>query len=192
MVTDTPIEKDKDNYLKVNTKWIIELSELETGTSKKSAGEVKAFLSSQEDTYRKPYGRGMVTSKRPSVCCATVNRDDYLVDETGSRRFPTITLGDKKIDISIIEKDRDSIWKAAVLAYEAGESCYLSEEDEKLSESYITRLINEKISIYSGLQVGQELHYVQITSQQIKQYVDQMLKIEVRLNQQINSWRLLR
>ena len=134
--TDSPFGKDKDNYLKVNTKWIIELSELETVTSKKSAGEVKAFLSSQEDTYRKPYGRGMVTSKRPSVCCATVNRDDYLVDETGSRRFPTITLGDKKIDISIIEKDRDSIWKAAVLAYEAGEKCYLSAEDEKLSESY--------------------------------------------------------
>ena len=134
--TDTPIGKDKDNYLAVNSKWIIELSELETVTSKKSAGEVKAFLSSQEDTYRKPYGRGMVTSKRPSVCCATVNRDDYLVDETGSRRFPTITLGDEKIDISIIEKDRDSIWKAAVLAYEAGELCYLSAEDEKLSESY--------------------------------------------------------
>ena len=63
--TDTPIGKDKDNYLAVNSKWIIELSELETVTSKKSAGEVKAFLSSQEDTYRQPYGIGMVNSKIP-------------------------------------------------------------------------------------------------------------------------------
>ena len=134
--TDTPIGKDKDNYLAVNSKWIIELSELETVTTKKSAGEVKAFLSSPEDTYRKPYGRGLVTSKRPSVCCATVNKDEFLIDETGSRRFPVIKCGDEKIDISIIEKDRDSIWKAAVLAYEAGDKPYLSSDDEKLSEIY--------------------------------------------------------
>ena len=133
---DTPIGKDKDNYMAVNSKWIIELAELETVTNKKSAGEVKTFLTSQEDTYRKPYGRGMISSKRPSVCCATVNRDDFLVDETGSRRFPTITLGDNKIDIPVIKKDRDSIWKAAVLAYEAGELCYFSESDQKLIETY--------------------------------------------------------
>ena len=134
--TDTPIGKDKDNYLAVNSKWIIELAELETVTTKKLAGDVKNFLTSTEDTYRPPYGRDMVTSKRPSVCCATVNRDDFLVDETGSRRFPTITLGDKKIDVSVVRKDRDSIWKAAVLAYEAGEICYFSESDQKLIETY--------------------------------------------------------
>ena len=134
--TDTPIGKDKDNYLAVNSKWIIELSELESVTTRRSAGEVKAFLSSAEDTYRKPYGRGLVTSKRPSVCCATVNKDEFLIDETGSRRFPVIQCSSEKIDISIIEKDRDSIWKAAVLAYEAGEKPYLNEEDEKLSEIY--------------------------------------------------------
>ena len=134
--TDTPIGKDKDNYMAVNSKWIIELSELESVTTKRSAGEVKAFLSSAEDTYRKPYGRGLVTSKRPSVCCATVNKDEFLIDETGSRRFPVILCTDEKIDISIVEKDRDNIWKAAVLAYEAGEKPYLNEEDEKLSETY--------------------------------------------------------
>tara|TARA_Y100000589_G_C26661097_1_gene429995 strand:- start:175 stop:285 length:111 start_codon:yes stop_codon:yes gene_type:complete len=35
------------------------------------------------------------------------------VDETGSRRFPAITMGDKKFDVSFARKDSDSIWKAA-------------------------------------------------------------------------------
>ena len=109
---------------------------MESVTTRRSAGEVKAFFFFFEDTYRKPYGRGLVTSKRPSVCCATVNKDEFLIDETGSRRFPVIQCSSEKIDISIIEKDRDSIWKAAVLAYEAGEKSYLNEEDEKLSEIY--------------------------------------------------------
>ena len=135
--SDTPQSKDKDIYMLLNTCWIYEFAELENVTTKKEAGELKALLSSATDSYRPPYGRGIVKSQRPSVFCASVNKDMFLTDETGSRRFHVIHLDEgKKINNKVTVQDRDSIWKAAVLAYEAGEKSYLNEEDEKLSEIY--------------------------------------------------------
>ena len=64
----------------------------------------------------------------------SVNTADFLRDPTGNRRFWVIPLGGKHLDLDLVRRDRDRIWKAAHLAYEAGRLPMLSPEHEAESE----------------------------------------------------------
>ena len=76
-------------YEAVQGKFGCELEELRAtvgeGTRKESA--VKAFISGRNDHYRRPYDRR--TSDNPRTCCfvGTTNRDRFLTDPTGNRRW---------------------------------------------------------------------------------------------------------
>jgi predicted P-loop ATPase len=131
---DTPNE-DKDLKLAIQTCWIYEIAELETKTGNKEAGAIKALLSSSVDMFRVPYGTGIEEHPRPSILVGSCNRDDFLRDSTGSRRFWVINLAQnpakgEQIDIKKLEKDRDSIWKAAVIAYRAGREPVLNSKSQ--------------------------------------------------------------
>lgn len=132
---DTPND-DKDLKLTIQTCWVYELAELETKTNNKEAGAIKALLSSSVDTFRVPYGVGIEDHPRPSILVGSCNRNDFLRDETGSRRFWVIDLPhdpDKgqRIDVHKVRQDRDQIWKAALLAYRAGRLPILSPEQQR-------------------------------------------------------------
>jgi predicted P-loop ATPase len=132
---DTPND-DKDLKLAIQTCWIYELAELETKTNNKEAGAIKALLSSSVDTFRVPYGVGIEDHPRPSILVGSCNRNEFLRDETGSRRFWVIDLPhdpDKgqRIDVHKVRQDRDRIWKAALLAYRAGRLPILSPEQQR-------------------------------------------------------------
>jgi predicted P-loop ATPase len=63
------------------------------------------------------------------------NRDDFLRDETGSRRFWVIDLPHdpdrgERIDIHKVRQHRDRIWKAALIAYRAGRLPILCPEEQ--------------------------------------------------------------
>ena len=130
---DTPQENEKDLKLAIHTAWIYELAELDTLTSKREAGAVKALLSSATDRFRPPYASGMEWHPRRSILVGTCNRDDFLRDETGSRRFWIIEIPGR-IDCEKIVADRDRIWRAAVLAYRDKKQPYLSHERQAESE----------------------------------------------------------
>jgi predicted P-loop ATPase len=126
---------DKDFLLNVHSKWIYELAELESITNKRAAGELKNTITIRADNFRVPYGRTAEQRKRASVFCGSANTDSFLRDETGSRRYWVVPIeGKEKLNIDAIKKQRDSIWKAAVLAHRSGELPMLSEEQEALSE----------------------------------------------------------
>jgi len=136
---DTPNE-GKDNLLAIQTCWIYELAELETKTGNKEAGAIKALLSSSVDTFRVPYGAGIEEHPRPSILVGSCNRDDFLRDSTGSRRFWVIDLPQDPdqgqcINIPQVRQDRDAIWKAALLAYRAGRLPILSPEHQLASNN---------------------------------------------------------
>jgi len=132
--TSTHTDSDKDFLLNVNSCWVYELAELETITGKKQAGALKNLITTATDVFRPPYGRTPERSDRQSVFCATVNKDQFLRDDTGNRRFWVVPIkGTDQLDRDAITAARDAIWKAAVLAYEAGELPMLSKELEALS-----------------------------------------------------------
>jgi len=133
--TSTIPNDNKDFLLNVHCTWIYELAELESYTNKRAAGELKNTITTRTDNFRVPYGRTNERRKRPSVFCGSVNTDSFLRDETGSRRYWVVPIeGNEKLNIDAIKKNRDSIWKAALMAYRSGEKPMLSDEHEALSE----------------------------------------------------------
>lgn len=130
--TDSVKGTDKDNLLILHQCWCAELAELDHITSKKESGELKAFITTARDDFREPYGR--ISKKRPrqSVLVASVNKEEFLVDETGNRRFWIIPVN-QRIDITLVEKLRNAIWKQAYQAYLQGEQWYLNTVEHELS-----------------------------------------------------------
>ena len=123
---DTAQDNHKDFLMGIHGCWVHELAELDSITSKKEAGALKNDISSSSDYIRIPYLSAHDDFPRQSVFWGTSNRRDFLRDDTGASRFHVIELPhDGKttfIDIDRLKRDRDAIWKAAVLAYRNGES----------------------------------------------------------------------
>lgn len=77
--------------------WIIELAELKSLARTAGGVEsVKRFLTATQDKYRIPYERRADTFYRQCVFAGTTNKDDFLQDETGNRRFLIVRTGVKK------------------------------------------------------------------------------------------------
>lgn len=90
--------RNKDSIMQITSKWIVELGEIGS-TMRKDIDLVKAFISSAVDEFRVPYGRTFTSYPRRTSIAGTVNDAEYLIDETGNRRFLTIPLDDDlKID----------------------------------------------------------------------------------------------
>jgi predicted P-loop ATPase len=126
---------EKDEKLKLRRYWILEFSEFETAYKRKEVEQLKAFLSSRIDSLRRPYGRAIEDFPRTSVFVGSTNRQEFLHDPTGERRYWVIPVS-KKIPIQMLEEERDRIWAGAVAAYKSGEQWWLTpEEDELLAQA---------------------------------------------------------
>lgn len=76
----------------IQGKWIIEIEELLAVLANEKSGtvaeeEAKAFLSCQSEHYRKPYGRHVTDTLRTNIFIGTTNRNEFLTDPTGNRRW---------------------------------------------------------------------------------------------------------
>ena len=125
----------KDSLLIMHRCWIQELSEFDKISSKKAAGEIKAFLTRTTDVFRKPYGEKAESYPRRSVFCGSVNKNSFLLDETGNRRFWVIPIPPQitALDITLLAKEKDGIWATAIEAYQSGEIWWLTHNENKLA-----------------------------------------------------------
>lgn len=124
--------EDKDELAKLSQCWFQELGELDRVTSRKEASVVKAFLSRQADRYRAPYDRSVEPHPRRCVIVGSVNPNEFLVDDTGNRRFQIISI-QGPIDLAKVEELRTQLWCAALSRYKRGDSWILSAEEEKIA-----------------------------------------------------------
>ena len=135
----------KDDLLKLHRSWIMEWAELDHITGRKAAGQIKAFLTTQSDLFRAPYGKAVEANPRRGIVVGSTNRTEgFLVDDTGNRRFwviPTTRHEANPIDTGGLAAERDAIWSAAVHAYRAGAPNYLpldlSLEVNRQNEAYL-------------------------------------------------------
>ncbi|CUJ94795.1 putative P-loop ATPase [Shimia thalassica] len=121
--------KDASEHL--NGKWIIELAEL-TSVWRSNLEDMRRFLTRRVEQYRASYGRLETKAPRRCVFAGTTNRDDYIKDAEGERRF-WIVRCDGVMDIAGVKRDRDQLWAEAVHAYKAGEQWWLSPEMEAVA-----------------------------------------------------------
>ncbi len=126
---------DKDERMICQSKWFIELGEVEQSIKRAQMGKLKQFLTERYDTFRKPYDRKPITIPRSFILVGSTNKQEFLIDETGNRRFWVIDLKEK-IDIEWVEQNRDSIWAAATAAYLEGEPIHLNEVEEEMSNRH--------------------------------------------------------
>lgn len=115
----------KDRFSSLEGAWIYELGELDA-MRKADARALKAFVSSQVDSYRPPFGRNCIDNPRTTVFIGTTNDAEFLVDATGSRRFWVVEVG--QCDPDALNADRAQLWAEAVNAYGAGEQWHLDAE----------------------------------------------------------------
>ena len=113
-------------------KWIVEIGEL-AGMRKAAAESLKSMLSRQTDEARKPYARYREEQPRQSIFIGTTNEENYLIDDTGNRRFLPVRVGG--INIEALKRDRDQLWAEAAEAETRGERTYLTRELTKLAEA---------------------------------------------------------
>lgn len=102
--------------------WIIELAELKSlARTAGGVDSVKRFLTATQDKYRVPYERRADIFLRQCVFAGTTNRDDFLSDETGNRRFLVIEAGvnepTKSLFVPEAMEDIKAAWAEAVHIY---------------------------------------------------------------------------
>lgn len=119
--------KNKDKIIQFLENWIVELGELDS-TARKQIDELKAFITSKYDTYRSPFGRTNEDYKRRTIACASIDKDEFLRDDT-NRRFWVINC----LDVDYLKEiDIDMLWVEIVDLYLKGEKWYLTKEELKI------------------------------------------------------------
>lgn len=112
--------------------WLMEVAEL-AGLRKSDIESVKHYFSKQDDTLRVAFGETVQTYLRQNIFIATTNKDDFLQDSTGNRRFLPIDTDRSKACKNIFTELApivDQIWAEALGLYNNGETLYLSKEAE--------------------------------------------------------------
>lgn len=114
------LSRDVDDDRKVveNTKgrWFVELPEL-SAFGRREVEEVKDFISKTGVQARMAYGRYETSTPRQFVLAGTTNKNVYLKDDTGNRRFWPIKIGDNPIDIDGLREVLQQLHAEAMFRY---------------------------------------------------------------------------
>lgn len=156
MFVDAPIDPtNKDDDVKLISRWVWEVSELGATTRRTDREALKAFISREWVTLRKAYGRYPITKPALSSFIGTINNESgVLSDQTGNRRFNVCTI--TAIDWSYTQcVDLNAVWAEAVTAYQSGERGQLMKSEAKLAAT-----VNEDFIVDDPLEAFIKKYYV--------------------------------
>ena len=119
---------DKDSVKNVASYWLVELGELDGTFNKADVQALKAFMSKQRDDVRLPYARTYSKFPRTTAFMATVNQINFLVDDTGNRRFWPIRVTHVNHDHRV---DMAQAWAQAYAEVMSGQTWHLTPEENR-------------------------------------------------------------
>ena len=119
---------DKDSKFTAISHWLVELGELDS-TFKNDIAKIKGWITAPKDIMRRPYAPGESSYQRRTVCFASVNDSDFLVDHTGNTRFWTIAAQtiNYQHDLNVVQ-----LWAELAVLFESGEQWWLTPKEEEM------------------------------------------------------------
>lgn len=165
---DKSLDPEKVDSIMQNTSYIlVEWGELDS-TVKGEQAKLKQYITATADEYRAPYSRLAEKYPRKTSYIGTVNKKDFLKDETGSRRFWIIPI--QKCNVDKLENiDMAKFWGAVLGLWESKTiQDFLSVEEQntlnKLNKEFnyetdITIVLNENLS-WESPEEGWEIYNV--------------------------------
>lgn len=103
-------EKDEDLARKMRGRLVAEIGELR-GLHTKELETIKAFITRTHENWIPKYREFAVQFPRRLVFIGTTNKDEFLADETGNRRWLPVRVG--AADVKGIVDDRLQLWAEA-------------------------------------------------------------------------------
>ena len=142
---------NKDSVLTLAEYWIAELGELGSTFKKSDINKLKAHITQEKDTVRRPFAAKNSKMLRRTIFAASVNEENFLVDETGNRRWWVISLAEKiNVNHGI---DMQQVWRAAYDLWMSGDKSYLDYEEVdglneankqfELADPYIEKIVEK-------------------------------------------------
>lgn len=118
---------NKDSVITASQCWISELGELDATFRKADIARLKSFITNSVDIVRFPYNARNSSLYRRSVYVATVNDTNFLIDDTGNRRWWTIEV--ESIDFSQ-KFDIQQVWAEVYYRWKSdNEITWLSDQE---------------------------------------------------------------
>jgi predicted P-loop ATPase len=158
---------DKDQVVKLNRYACVELPEL-AGMSKADVETIKMNVTQQGADERVAYARLHAQFPRRAVFGGTTNRDDFLRDPTGGRRFWPITVT-RSLDREALRALRSQLWSEAVGAYLRDAEWHLGGAEEALAreiregfeeEDVLTEKVRDVLACWPGDSKFDDASYV--------------------------------
>ena len=114
----TPLDTLMKEQYRLHVAWLLELPEIDNYFNTRNIENFKNLITTRVDEVRFPYASLPSKLSRRFVLIGTTNRNQFLVDSTGNRRFIPLEVGANfLIPWKQMIKERDSLWAAAVQAY---------------------------------------------------------------------------
>jgi len=197
-------QRNKDSQIECTSKWICELGEIGS-TMKKDIDSLKAFLTSSTDEYRLPYGKTALRYARMTSFCGTTNDKRFLIDETGNRRFATVSISEGTVidyDTQVKPFDSIQLWAQIHETIEAlisvnnssYSACFRLTREEldelnKRNSEHLKPLKGEQEVLDVLSELGEENHEYNVKSEYmtVSQFVEQNPILKKYTVQQIST-----
>jgi len=132
----TPLDTLIKEQYRLHVAWLLELPEVDNYFKTTNIENFKNIITTRIDETRFPYASLPTKLLRRFVMIGTTNRNQFLVDSSGNRRFVPLEIGkDFEIPWKLLTQERDSLWAAAINAWNDGVTYeYTNAEIVSLSE----------------------------------------------------------
>lgn len=120
---------DKDSVKQVVSHWLVELGELDATFKKSDISQIKSFVTRDKDILRLPYARRESEFARRTVFFGSVNPKNFLRDDTGNRRYWTISCDRVYWQHGI---DMQQLWAEFYELYKQGQQWHLTFEENDI------------------------------------------------------------
>ena len=125
--------ENKDSIEQAVAFLIVEIGELDGVTKRVDHRKLKAFITKAFDVFRTAYAKSAEKIPRRTIFAASVNPQEFLVDDTGNRRFWPLPVTMCNPNHGL---DMQQLWAEVAYIARSGEVYYLSHaENQQLAQS---------------------------------------------------------